>query len=75
VLRCSSGTSTPLITDAPSRFDHHDNEYIGNADAWSLWLPGGAAYELIFDYGDDAGGEAVAVMADIQTYDKTIKVA
>lgn len=74
VLRCSSGTSTPFITDSPSLWDHHDNEYVGNADAWELWLPGGATYELIFDYGNNAAGEAVAVMADIQTYDKTIKV-
>lgn len=75
VLCCSSGTSTPLITDSPSRFDHHDNEYIGNADAWCVRLDGGSAYELIFDYGDDAAGEAVAVMADAQIFDKIIKVA
>jgi len=74
ILRVSSGVTTPFLTDSPSKYDHHDDEYVGLANAWELWLPGGATYELIFDYGDDSAGEAVAVMADIQTCDKIIKV-
>jgi len=75
ILRVSSGVTTPFLTDSPSKYDHHDDEYVGLANSWDLWLPGRATYELIFDYGDDAAGEAVAVMADIQTFDKLTKVS
>ena len=75
ILRVSSGLTTPFLTDSISMYEHDDDEFVGLANAWELWLPGGATYELIFDYGDDSAGEAVAVMADIQTFDKLAKVA
>lgn len=39
------------------------------ADAWTPWLPGGALYEVVLDYGDDAAGDAVTVGVIAQTYD------
>jgi hypothetical protein len=34
-----------------------------------IWLPGGAVYEVIFDYGDDSAGDTAQVMAVAQRYD------
>lgn len=76
ILRCSAGTSTPLIPDAPTKFAHNDNEYVTLADSWEVWLPGGATYSLVFDPGAvTTTGGVFAVMADIQTYDKLTKVS
>ncbi|MEN6405515.1 MAG: hypothetical protein ABFC77_03490 [Thermoguttaceae bacterium] len=70
IVRCSAGTSTPLIPDSPLNFAHNDNEYFTAADAWDLWLPGGSAYSLVFDAGAVTTASAVfACMADVQTYD------
>lgn len=35
----------------------------------AMWFPGGAVYEVVFDYGDDAAGDSVIVEAKAQTYD------
>ncbi|MEN6556884.1 MAG: hypothetical protein ABFC54_01760 [Thermoguttaceae bacterium] len=70
IVRCSAGTSTPLIPDAPLNFSHNDNEYFTAADAWDLWLPGGFLYSLVFDAGAVTTTSAVfACMADINVYD------
>lgn len=34
-----------------------------------LWLDGGSLWEVIFDYGDDAAGDSVTVIATAQTLD------
>ena len=68
VVRCAGGLTTPLIIDAGTKYAHNDNEFIGNADSWSCWLPGGSMYEVIFDYTGATAGEACAVMADYQLY-------
>jgi hypothetical protein len=73
VLRCAGGLSTPLLTDEISIYAHNDNEFIGNADSWEVWLPGGDIYSVTFDYTGATAGEAVAVMADYQTYDYDLK--
>jgi len=75
-LRCSAGTATPFIPDAATSFAHADNEYFTAADAWTpLWLPGGSAYELVFDAGAVTTASGVfACMADLQTYDYTRQV-
>lgn len=73
VLRCAGGTSTPLITDVVSNYAHNDNEVIGNADVWNLWVPGGSLIEVVFDYTAATAGEAVAVMADAQVYNYDTK--
>jgi hypothetical protein len=76
ILRCSAGTATPLIPDAPTKFAHNDNEYFTLADSWEVWLPGGATYALVFDPGAVTTASGVfAVMADIQTFDKLTKVS
>ena len=69
VLRCNGTSATLILTDSVCKYDHHDNEYIGLADSFNIWLPGGSLYELVFDYSPASAGEAIAVMADIQTYD------
>jgi hypothetical protein len=69
VLRTSKGTATPLVVDRPCAYAHINNEILGLAESWSLWIPGGSLYEIVFDYGGQSAGEMVAVMADAQTYD------
>lgn len=68
IHRTSKGVTTPLVIDSPLAYAHADNEYIGLAESWSIWLPGGSLYELIFDYGGCSAGEAIACMADAQEY-------
>jgi len=67
-LRVSKFSGTTLTVDAPSKQAHADNEIITNrADQWCVWCAGGCTYEVIIDYGDDAAGEAVAVVCYAQT--------
>lgn len=68
-LRCAKSNTTSLTTDTTTMQTHNDNEYITTmADTWSVWVPGGSVYEVIFDYGDDAAGESVAIVCYSQTY-------
>lgn len=69
IHRTSKGTSTPWVTDSPAAYAHVDNEVFGLAESWTLWLPGGSLYEVIFDYGGSSTGEAVCCLANAQTYD------
>jgi hypothetical protein len=63
----SGGTS--LTVDSPCKIAKIDNEMITNlADTWSIWCPGGFVYEVIVDYGSEANGEALAVVAYAQIY-------
>ena len=65
--------ATHLLIDAPTQFAHtaaQADKVRNKAAAFPpLWCPGGAKYEVIFDYGDDAAGESVLVRALAQTYD------
>jgi hypothetical protein len=75
-LRVSKFSNPTLTVDTPCKIAKIDNELITNkANSWNVWCPGGCTYEVIFDYGDDANGEAVAVVAYAQIYDKLTKVA
>lgn len=67
-LRVSKGTSTPVVVDSGCGYAKIDNEVFCQGDAWVVWLPGGSAYELIFDYGDDSAGDRVLCMAYLQKY-------
>lgn len=67
-LRVSKGTTTPVVVDTGAGVAKIDNEIFCQADAWMAWLPGGSAYELVFDYGDDAAGGRVLCMAHLQKY-------
>lgn len=71
LVRISKVASTTITTDAPIKQSHASGELcVTKADAFApIYLPGGAVYEVIFDYGDDATGDTVAVFARIQTYD------
>lgn len=69
-----SKTATGILTlDRNLVFTHtaaQADTVRNKADVWApLWLPGGALWEVIFDYGDDAAGESVTVQALAQTYD------
>jgi hypothetical protein len=65
----NTGSTTAITFDTATKQAHNDNEYITNkADAWCVWIPGGSVYEVIFDYGDDAAGESVAIVCYAQTY-------
>jgi hypothetical protein len=76
MLRCSGGTTTPLVPDSVTAYAHNDNEIFTLGDTWVLWLPGGSTYALVFDAGAVTTASGVfAVMADLQRFDKLIKVA
>jgi hypothetical protein len=72
--RVSKFASTTMTVDSPCKIAKVDNElYTNQANCWSVWCPGGCVYEVVFDYGDDAAGEAVAVVCYAQTFDKLTK--
>jgi hypothetical protein len=75
-LRVSKFSSPTVTVDSPCKKAKIDDELLTNkANCWSVWCPGGCVYEVIFDYGDDAAGEAVAVVSYAQVFDKLTKVA
>ena len=75
-LRVSKFSSPTLTVDAGCKVAKIDDELLTNrANGWSLWCPGGCTYEVVFDYGDDAAGDAVAVVCYAQTCDKLTRVA
>lgn len=45
-----------------------------NADNWTIWIDGGALVEVVVDYGDDAAGDSVTVIAQAQTWDSDTTV-
>jgi hypothetical protein len=65
----AKGTSTSLTIDSPTEFNRIDNEYVTTqADIFApITLPGGHQWEVIFDYGDDTGGQNVAIEALYKT--------
>jgi len=69
-LRCATQSGDTSITfDTTTKQAHNDNEIItSKASCWSVWLPGGSVYEVIFDYADDSAGESVAIVCYSQTY-------
>jgi hypothetical protein len=74
-LRVSLYSSPNLTVDAACKLAKIQSELFANkANSWTVWCPGGCMYEVVFDYGDDAAGEAVAVVCYAQTFDKLTKV-
>ena len=74
-LRASKFSSPTLTVDSPCKVAKINDELFTNkANLWSVWCPGGCVYEAIFDYGDDAAGETVAVVCYAQTLDYLTKV-
>ena len=66
---CKAGSTTAITFDTATMQAHNDNEIMtSKADCWNVWLPGGSVYEVIFDYGDDAAGESVAIACYAQIY-------
>jgi len=68
-VKMGKGATTPFLLDTPTKYAHNDNEYVGLANTWEIWIPGGSTYALVFDYLDDAAGEAVCCAASMQTHD------
>lgn len=70
VIKTAAGV---LTLDSPLEFTHTaaaaDTVRNQSFTPAPLWLPGGALYEVVFDYGDDAAGENVRARALVQTYD------
>jgi len=64
-------SATVFLLDEPTRFAHNDVAHTvrNKSDLFTMWLEGGATYEIIFDYGDPAAGDAVTVQAFAQTLD------
>lgn len=72
-FRRISKTATGILTADRNLENSHTAAQADNvrnkADAWVVWVDGGATYEVIFDYGDDAAGESVTIVSKAQTYD------
>jgi hypothetical protein len=68
-ITAGKAAATPFLLDTGLKFAHADNEYIGLANTWAVWVSGGSTYALVFDYLDDAAGEAVCCAASMQTHD------
>lgn len=64
-------SATVLLLDAATKFAHNDVTHTvrNKSDLWTVWLEGGATYEMIIDYGDPAAGETVTIEAWAQTLD------
>jgi hypothetical protein len=70
VSKVAAATSHNLTFDSATTKVHPDNGICtSRAEMFCAMLPGGMRYELIFDFGDDAAGEAVCVAAWINTLD------
>lgn len=66
--RMGKGATTPFLLERGTKYQHNDNEYIGLANAWTVDV-GPGKYEVIFDYLDDAAGEAVCCYVAGWSYD------
>jgi hypothetical protein len=76
IVRCSAGTSTPLLPDSVTKYPHLNAEYITCADAWGLWLPGGSTYVVLLDTGAVTTSSAVFFyQADYQLYEYESQVS
>jgi hypothetical protein len=72
-VRVSKFSGTTLTIDAPCKVAKIENEVLtSKADQWCVWCPGGCTYSVVIDYGDDAAGEAVAVVCYAQTLDSEV---
>jgi hypothetical protein len=66
-------SATQLRLDRPLQFTHtaaQADTVRNKADVYPpVWLPGGATWEVIVDYGDDTAGESVRAEVKAQIYD------
>ena len=67
----ASSGGTTIYVDAPTKYARIASEVcINQAELMGpIWLPGGAMYEVIFDYAAATAGENLIVAAYAQTYD------
>lgn len=63
-------TNTIYFDSALKQAHASGGVFINKADVWREHLPGGAMYEVVFDFGAAATGSDVRVLALAQTYDK-----
>ena len=62
--RLAASAGSVLTLDAGVLIAKIDNEYVTDqAEHFTCWCQGGAVYEVVFDYSDDAAGELVAIRA------------
>jgi hypothetical protein len=74
-LRVSKFSAATVTLDTGCKRAKIDDELFTNrANCWLVWCPGGCVYSVVFDYGDDSAGEAVAVVCYAQTFDHLTKV-
>lgn len=67
-LRAGKAATTPFLLERGLKYAHADNSYIGLANCWTVDV-GPGKYEVIFDYLDDAAGEAVACYVSVDSWD------
>ena len=63
--------ATHLLLDAPTQYAHNNvaDHVRQKSDLYTVWLEGGAEYEMLIDYGASTTGEAIAAEALAQTFD------
>jgi hypothetical protein len=73
-VRVSKFSGTTLTIDSPCKIAKIDNEILtSKASQWGrIWVPGPGVIEIIFDYGDDAAGESVAVACYAQVLNREV---
>jgi len=69
LLRVSKGTTTPVVTTTPCKYAKIDNEIFCQGYSAVYDLEGGHTWEVVFDFGDDSAGDAIAAMADLVALD------
>lgn len=70
--RVSKVATGVLTLDANLKVSHTSAQadtVRNQAEAFAVWVDGGATVEVVIDYGDDTAGESVTVTAVAQTYD------
>lgn len=67
----NTSAGTTIWVDAPTTVTKVASEVVSNSAEiiGPLWLPGGARYEVIFDYAAATAGENLVIAAYYQTYD------
>lgn len=68
--------ATHLLLDAPTQQAHNSVSHTvrNKADVFTVWVEGGALYELIYDYGSQAAGDTITIEAWAQTLDSIASV-
>lgn len=73
ISKLTVGSGTGVTLDRNLKYSHTSAQadtVHNKSDVWNeIWMQGGSLWEVVFDYGDDAAGDSVTVVAVARTYD------